>query len=170
MKRIGKIRGFGVSVDTLEDVDLVLNHLDVDVIEVLFNITAQAPKYLFDKVKEKGILLVAKVPLDSGWLSGKYHAESQFTGIRSRWDQSVILSRARLVDKIKAIVNDDNLVNYALSFILSFEAITTVIPGVKDLHQLNSNIEASEFKLSEAIKRQLEDLYEEEIKFMNLPW
>lgn len=170
MKRIGKIRGFGVSVDTLEDVDLVLNHLDVDVIEVLFNITAQAPKYLFDKVKEKGILLVAKVPLDSGWLSGKYHAESQFTGIRSRWDQSVILSRARLVDKIKAIVNDDNLVNYALSFILSFDAITTVIPGVKDLHQLNSNIEASEFKLSEAIKRQLENLYEEEIKFMNLPW
>lgn len=170
MKDIGKIRGFGVSIDTLEELDLVLNYLDVDVIEILFNINNQSPKVLFDKVKEKGILLIAKVPLDSGWLSGKYNADSHFTGIRSRWDQEVISKRSKIIDKIKAIVHDENLVNYALGFILSFDAITTVIPGVKDFHQLDSNIKTSEFELSEDIKNKLEKLYEEEIKPLNLPW
>jgi aryl-alcohol dehydrogenase-like predicted oxidoreductase len=74
------------------------------------------------------------------------------------------------VDKIKAIVQDDNLVHYALGFILSFDAMTTVIPGVKDLQQLDSNIKASAFQLSATIKQKLEDLYEGEIKSMNLPW
>ncbi len=170
MKEIGKIRGYGVSIDTLEDLDLVLNNLDVDVIEILFNINNQSPKYLFNKVKEKGILLIAKVPLDSGWLSGKYNAQSHFTGIRSRWDQDVILNRAKIIDKIKAIVHDENLVKYALGFILSFDAITTVIPGVKNINQLDANIETAQFQLSEDIKHKLEKLYEEEIKPLNLPW
>jgi aryl-alcohol dehydrogenase-like predicted oxidoreductase len=170
LKQIGKIRGYGVSIDTLEDLELVLKYLDVDVIEILFNINFQSPKALFDQVKAKGILLIAKVPLDSGWLSGKYNAQSQFTGIRSRWDQTVIQNRAHIVEKVKAIVQDDNLVNYALSFILSFDAMTTVIPGVKDLQQLDSNIKASAFQLSATIKQKLEDLYEGEIKSMNLPW
>jgi len=65
IKRIGKIRGYGVSIDTLEELELVLNNWDVDVIEILFNIMNQSPKYLFDKVNERGILLSIKVPLDS---------------------------------------------------------------------------------------------------------
>lgn len=170
LKQIGKIRGYGVSIDTLEDLDLVLNHLDVDVIEILFNINFQSPKALFDQVKAKGILLIAKVPLDSGWLSGKYNAQSQFTGIRSRWDQEVIHNRARIIDKIKAIVQDDNLIPTALGFILSFEAITTVIPGIKNNQQLDLNIEASRFPLNKAITEKLEKLYEDEIKPLHLPW
>jgi aryl-alcohol dehydrogenase-like predicted oxidoreductase len=170
MKNLGKIRGYGVSIDTLEELELVLNHLDVDVIEILFNINNQSPKVLFDKVKEKGILLISKVPLDSGWLTGKYNATSNFTGIRSRWNKEVISKRAQIIDKIKAIVFDEDLVNTALGFILSFDAITTVIPGVKDISQLDSNIKSSKFQLSEDVKRQLENLYDEEIKVMNLPW
>lgn len=170
LKALGKIRGYGVSIDTLEELDLVLKHLDVDVIEILFNINHQAPKALFDEVKAKGILLLAKVPLDSGWLSGKYHANSQFTGIRSRWDREVIVKRAMIVDRIKAIVHDDDLAQYALGFILSFEAITTVIPGIKDQHQLDINIESSNLRLSEEIIVQLEKLYEDEIKPLHLPW
>jgi aryl-alcohol dehydrogenase-like predicted oxidoreductase len=170
LKQIGKIRGFGVSIDALEELELVLKHLDVDVIEILFNINYQSPKVLFDQVKAKGILLIAKVPLDSGWLSGKYNAQSQFTGIRSRWDHKVIQSRARIIDQIKAIVQDDNLIPAALGFILSFEAITTVIPGTKNIQQLDSNIEASRFPLNKVIKEKLEKLYEEEIKPLHLPW
>jgi aryl-alcohol dehydrogenase-like predicted oxidoreductase len=170
LKEIGKIRGFGVSIDTYEELELVLNNLDVDVIEILFNINSQAPKYLFEKIKEKGILLIAKIPLDSGWLSGKYNTNSTFTGIRSRWNSDDIETRAKIIDKIKAIVNDEDLVKYALSFILSFDAITTVIPGIKDINQLNSNQQAAAFKLSNDIKQKLEKLYEEEIKTLNLPW
>lgn len=170
LKEAGKIRGYGVSIDTPEDLELVLNHLDVDAIEILFNINHQSPKILFDKVKEKGILLIAKVPLDSGWLSGKYNAESRFGGIRSRWDHDVIVKRATIIDKIKAIVHEENLINTALSFILSFDAITTVIPGVKDISQLDANIAAAQFHMSHEIKSRLERLYEEAIKPLGLPW
>ncbi|AFG35285.1 aldo/keto reductase [Fervidobacterium pennivorans subsp. shakshaketiis] len=170
IKRMGKIRGYGVSIDTLEELELVLNNWDVDVIEILFNIIHQSPKYLFDKVKERGILLAIKVPLDSGWLTGKYNANSKFEGIRARWSQDVILKRAMIVDKIKTIVKDEDLVKYAIGFILSFDAVTTVITGVKNLEQLESNIKASEFELSDELKRELERLYEEEIKPLNLPW
>jgi len=167
---MGKIRGYGVSIDTLEELELVLSNWDVDVIEILFNIMHQSPKYLFDKVKERGILLAIKVPLDSGWLTGKYNSNSKFEGIRARWSQDVILKRAMIVDKIKAIVKDEDLVKYAIGFILSFDAVTTVITGVKNIQQLETNIKASEFKLSDELKRELERLYEEEIKPLNLPW
>lgn len=170
LKVTGKIRGYGVSIDSLDELDLVLKHLDVDVIEILFNINHQDPKALFDQVKAKGILLLAKVPLDSGWLSGKYNANSQFSGIRSRWDREVITKRAMIVDRIKAIVHDDDLVKYALGFILSFEAITTVIPGIKDQNQLKANIQTAEFELSADLKQKLEKLYDDEIKPLNLPW
>jgi aryl-alcohol dehydrogenase-like predicted oxidoreductase len=170
IKRMGKIRGYGVSIDTLEELELVLSNWDVDVIEILFNIIHQSPKYLFDKVKERGILLAIKVPLDSGWLTGKYNSDSKFEGIRARWSQDVILKRAMIVDKIKAIVKDEDLVKYAIGFILSLDAVTTVITGVKNIQQLEVNIKASEFKLSDELKRELERLYEEEIKPLNLPW
>jgi aryl-alcohol dehydrogenase-like predicted oxidoreductase len=170
IKRMGKIRGYGVSIDTLEELELVLSNWDVDVIEILFNIIHQSPKYLFDKVKERGILLAIKVPLDSGWLTGKYNSDSKFEGIRARWSQDVILKRAMIVDKIKAIVKDEDLVKYAIGFILSLDVVTTVITGVKNIQQLEANIKASEFKLSDELKRELERLYEEEIKPLNLPW
>ena len=170
IKRIGKIRGYGVSIDTLEELELVLNNWDADVIEILFNIMHQSPKYLFDKVNERGILLSIKVPLDSGWLTGKYNANSKFEGIRTRWSQDVILKRAKIVEKIKNIVKDEDLVKYAIGFILSFDAVKTVITGVKNVEQLEANINASEFKLSEELKQELEKLYEQEIKPLNLPW
>jgi aryl-alcohol dehydrogenase-like predicted oxidoreductase len=170
IKRIGKIRGYGVSIDTLEELELVLNNWDVDVIEILFNIMHQSPKYLFDKVNERGILLSIKVPLDSGWLTGKYNANSKFEGIRTRWSQDVILKRAKIVEKIKNIVKDEDLVKYAIGFILSFDAVKTVITGVKNVEQLEANINASEFKLSEELKQEFEKLYEQEIKPLNLPW
>jgi len=170
IKRIGKIRGYGVSIDTLDELELVLNNWDADVIEILFNIMHQSPKYLFDKVNESGILLSIKVPLDSGWLTGKYNANSKFEGIRTRWSQDVILKRAKIVEKIKNIVKDEDLVKYAIGFILSFDAVKTVITGVKNVEQLEANINASEFKLSEELKQELEKLYEQEIKPLNLPW
>jgi aryl-alcohol dehydrogenase-like predicted oxidoreductase len=93
---MGKIRGYGVSIDTLEELELVLSN-----------------------------------------------------SIRARWSQDVILKRAMIVDKIKAIVKDEGLVKYAIGFILSFDAVTTVITGVKNIQQLETNIKASEFKLSD---------------------
>jgi aryl-alcohol dehydrogenase-like predicted oxidoreductase len=72
LKEEGLIKAFGVSIDTKEELDTVLEHLEVDVIEILFNVFFQDVKDSFKKAHDLGISLIAKVPLDSGWLTGKY--------------------------------------------------------------------------------------------------
>ena len=170
LKKIGKIRSYGVSVDSLEELKIILNNIEIDVIEVMFNIIHQEVIEAFDEIEKRGILLIIKVPLDSGWLTGKYNEFSEFNGIRNRWDSETKKNRSDIINKIKTIVKDENLVKYALSFILSFPAVVTVIPGVKNKNQLNSNIEATNFELSDQIKKQLIDLYNNTIKKQNIPW
>jgi aryl-alcohol dehydrogenase-like predicted oxidoreductase len=169
-KEKGLIKGYGVSIDTLEELKLTLNNLNVDVIEIMFNIVHQEVKELFSEVVKKGILLIIKVPLDSGWLTGKYNSQSQFTGVRDRWSRQDISVRSEIVDKIKDIVGENNLVHTALRFILSFDAVTTVIPGTKNIHQLKTNCMASNDILALSKKEQLELLYKNYIKKANTPW
>ncbi|XMB72896.1 aldo/keto reductase [Mycoplasmatota bacterium WC30] len=166
----GKIRTWGVSIDSLSELKLVLNNLNVGVIEIMFNINHQSVKEMFLEIKKRGILLITKIPLDSGWLTGKYNENSEFMGIRSRWSKSDINTRGEIVNRIKKIVKNENLVKYALAFILSFDAVTVVIPGIKNSEQLNSNIAASGFILSPDIRIGLEILYDTLIKDKNLPW
>ncbi len=166
---LGKIRGYGVSIDSLEELDLTLNNLDVDVIEIMFNINHQEVTELFDEVKKRGIMLVVKVPLDSGWLTGKYNNDSVFGGIRSRWNRSDITHRAKLIEEIKEITGSADLVQYALSFILSFDEVTTVIPGVSSIKQLKENKDATNFKLDENVRKKLIQ-FGESIRNQNIPW
>lgn len=170
LKSNGLIRGYGVSIDTYEELKTVLTHWDVDVIEILFNIVNQDVAKLFDEIESKGVLLVVKVPLDSGWLTGKYNQHSQFSGIRSRWDQKTKDIRNAIITEIKKVVNDEDLVKSALSFILRHNAVTTVIPGVKNKEQLYSNIEAVEYCLSNETFKKLQILYEQYISKQYRPW
>ncbi|MBN2504056.1 MAG: aldo/keto reductase [Bacilli bacterium] len=170
LKQSGIIRGFGVSIDTKAEMDLVLDNSNCDAIEILFNVFFQEPKDLFSKAKQKGVKLIAKVPLDSGWLSGKYNQDSKFTGIRSRWTKDQIIRRSDLIAKVKQIVNDDNLTKYAIAFILSFPEIDYVIPGMKNTKQLKENVAAAEFELEQGALSKLQDLYEAEIRNNPLPW
>jgi aryl-alcohol dehydrogenase-like predicted oxidoreductase len=170
LKKMGKIRAYGVSVDRLDELVTILDNIEVDVIEVMFNVIHQEVTKVFDEIAKRGILLVVKVPLDSGWLTGKYNESSKFEGIRNRWNKETIINRSKIIKRIKEIVKDDNLVKHALSFILSFKAVTTVIPGVKNLSQLESNITSAGFKMEEDIKQQLIVLYDNYIKGVATPW
>ena len=170
LKQLGKIKAYGVSIDRLEELNTVLNNIDIDVIEVMFNIMHQEVIEAFEEIEKRGILLIIKVPLDSGWLTGKYNALSEFSGIRNRWNSEIKQVRSDIVKEIKNIVKEDNLVKYALSFILSFSAVTTVIPGVKNIKQLKNNIESVNYELNTEIKKQLIDLYNDVIKNQNIPW
>lgn len=170
LKKDGLINGFGVSIDTADELKLVLEHSDVDVIEIMFNIIHQSPKIWFDEVKKRNILLIAKVPLDSGWLTGKYNVNSTFTGIRSRWSKDDIQLRSEIIADIKDIVEEDDLVPAALSFILSYDAVTTVIPGTRTKKQLHSNINSLNYELKADKKRQLENLFKAKISNSQIPW
>jgi aryl-alcohol dehydrogenase-like predicted oxidoreductase len=170
LKDEGLIKAYGVSIDTYEEFEAVLNHVNVDTIEILFNVFFQECIPLFKKAKEKGITLIAKVPLDSGWLTGKYNKDSEFEGIRSRWDIDTIEQRAYLTDKLKKITKDECLTKYAISFILSFPEIDIVIPGIKNKDQLKEHIKNMNYQLPEEIKKQFIQLYEEHIKNDPLVW
>lgn len=170
LKEEGLIKAYGVSIDTFDEFETVLNHLDVDVIEILFNIFFQDVSKLFKLAHDKGVSLIAKVPLDSGWLTGKYDELSEFEGIRMRWDDETIERRAKLIRKLKDITQAEDLTKYAISFILSYPEITAVIPGIKNVEQLEDHIKNANFNLPKEMRLKMVELYEEEIKDNPLPW
>ncbi len=170
IKEEGLIRAYGVSIDTYEEFRSVLDHIDVDIVEILFNIFFQDVASLFKEAHQKGISIIVKVPLDSGWLTGKYDEFSEFEGIRSRWDDETIQRRAALVREIKDITQSDVLTKYAISFVLSYPEVTAVIPGIKNIEQLNDHIENANFKLPEDIKQKFIEVFQAKIKDNPLYW
>ena len=146
LNRKGLIKFFGVSIDTSDELAEVLKNDDIDAIEIMYNMIHQSPKIWFNQIADKGILLMIKVPLDSGWLTGKYDESTEFMGIRKRWTKDVIKTRVKIVNQIKSIVGED-MVCASLRFILDHPAVTCVIPGSRNVEQLNSNLKASSYKL-----------------------
>lgn len=171
LKKQGKIRAFGASVDTGKEMYELLNKTDSQVIEIMFNIFHQEPADAMKSAHNKGVGVIVKVPLDSGWLTGKYNANSSFHGIRSRWSAEEIQRRGKLVEKVRRILgNDISMVKSALQYILSYTEVSTIIPGARDIQQLNQNISASEGSLSIKMIKELKDIWEEEIKDSKLNW
>ena len=170
MKAKGLIRAYGVSIDTYDQFKTVLEKTDCDVIEILFNVFFQAPAQLFSFAKAKKITLIAKVPLDSGWLTGKFDSSSTFTGIRDRWSKEAIIKRSIMVEKLKKLTSDNDITKYSLAFLYSFDAITTVIPGMSSIKQLEQNISYLDYELPYHMKQTMIELYNTQIKNNPLPW
>ncbi len=171
LKQAGMIKSYGVSVDSSADMKRVLENSNSEVLEIMFNIFHQETHNAFTLAKEKGIGLIVKVPLDSGWLTGKYDSNSNFAGIRNRWSREDIDRRASLVEEIREIKGkNDSMVQEALRFILSYPEISTVIPGVRNEKQLRENLNASDKYMSNKRVKKYEDLYLSKIKGDLLPW
>ena len=167
----GKIKAYGASLDTYEEMKLLMNTTNAKVIEAFFNILHQDASGAFDLAREKGVGIIAKIPLDSGWLSGKYHAESTFQDIRKRWSRQDIQTRAQLVNRVKEIMNaQDDLAQKAISFCLGYDAVSTVIPGNTSIAQLTTNVESINNPISRDLIEALEEFYQQEVKQLNLPW
>lgn len=171
LKRAGKIRAYGASLDTFDEMMLFMDTTNGEVIEAFFNILHQDTARAFDIAQKKGVSIIAKVPLDSGWLSGKYNSESTFTDIRSRWSKKDIETRAALVDRVRDIIPIDySLIHAANSFCLAYDVISTVIPGNTSIAQLENNLESIKNPLSIELVLELETFYKNEVKDLNLPW
>lgn len=171
LKEEGKIKAYGASLDTYREMKLFLETTNGSVIEAFFNILHQDTARAFDLARKKEAAIIVKIPLDSGWLAGKYHADSFFRDIRKRWSRADIQTRAELVDRIKSIVGEDrNLAQAAISFCLSYDAVSTVIPGNSTLAQLASNVDSTARPISSTLVEELEDFYQREVKKRRLPW
>ncbi|WP_127530379.1 aldo/keto reductase [Paenibacillus kobensis] len=171
LKREGKLLAYGASVDSREEMIEVISKTNVGVIEVMFNIMYQETAETFKLAKEKNIGLIVKVPLDSGWLSGKYNSGSTFEGVRKRWSPEIIAKRGAIVDRIRSIIGEDTSMTVAaLRFILAYPEIATVIPGVRSVQQLIENVSASAGVMPAEQVLQLEQLWSTDIQFQQLGW
>ena len=153
----GKIRFYGASLDYASQISTCLDTADGQVVEALFNILHQDARRAFDLAKRKDVGLIAKVPLDSGWLCGTYTAQSRFAGVRSRWSAAEIRQRAELVNQLSWLIEDGTpLSQKALAFVLSYPAIASVIPGARSHAQLRTNLAVAGHRLTQAERHKLE--------------
>jgi aryl-alcohol dehydrogenase-like predicted oxidoreductase len=167
----GKIKAYGASLDTYDEMKLFMDTTNCEVIEAFFNILHQDAARAFDLAIEKEVGIIVKIPLDSGWLSGKYDENSTFDDIRKRWSQNDIKTRAGLVKRIKRIIGGEyELSQAAISFCLAYDAVSTVIPGNASLAQFKNNIESMTKPISFEMIKQLEEFYKEEVRQLKLPW
>jgi len=167
----GKIKAYGASLDTYDDMKLLMDTTNSKVIEIFFNIFHQDTLRGFEKAQTKEVGIIVKIPLDSGWLTGKYNAESSFNDIRSRWSKEDIETRAVLVNKVISIIGTkENLAQRAIAFCLAYDAVSTVIPGNVNVEQLVGNVQSTDISISQSLIEKLEKLYQSEIKKLNLPW
>jgi aryl-alcohol dehydrogenase-like predicted oxidoreductase len=167
----GKIKAYGASLDTYKDMKLLMETTNSKVIEAFFNIFHQDTLRGFEMAKNNEVRIIVKIPLDSGWLAGKYNVESRFNDIRSRWSTEDIKTRANLVNKVRTIIGaEENLAQIAIAFCLAYDAVSTVIPGNVNIEQLTSNVQSADISISQNLIEKLESLYQSEIKKLNLPW
>jgi aryl-alcohol dehydrogenase-like predicted oxidoreductase len=167
----GLIRAYGVSLDWRAELELVLDTTRSQAAEVFFNALYQETLPAYPKAQAQGMGLIIKVPLDSGWLSGKYRAGHKFEGVRNRWSPEVLARRSELVEKFAALVPEGtSMAHAALQFVLAQPQVSTVIPGARTAAQALDNFAAADQQLSPQVVQSIYDLWKQEIEADPLPW
>jgi len=149
LKKDGKVRYFGISINDHQPengIEAGKTGL-IDCFQVIFNIFDQSPiDNLFPFCKEYNISILARVPLDEGGLTGKINAETQFEAndFRARYFNED--RKAKVQERVEKIINDvngetDSMVETALRYVISFDAVTSVIPGMRTKEHLLSNVD-----------------------------
>ena len=171
LKSEGKLRAYGISLDWRAELEMMLDSTQSQAAEVFFNAFYQEPLPAFARAHALGVGLIVKVPLDSGWLAGKYRRDSQFEDVRRRWSPEVIARRAALVEKFAELVPPGtSLAHAALQFILAQPQVSTIIPGAKSVAQALDNFAAADRQLSPETVRAMVGLWESDLQADPLPW
>jgi len=184
LKMLGKIKAFGVSVETVEEGLVCLDQDDVTSLQVIFNIFRQKPaRELFDAALKKGVAIIARVPLASGLLTGKFTKDTTFTPQDHRsynkdgeafnvgetfaglpFDKGVQLAEGLRPMLSPDVAMSTPMSTLALRWILDHKAVATVIPGASSTDQVRGNVAASSLApLSDEIHSQIAAYYDGEV-------
>ncbi len=180
LKEEGKIQHLGVSVEKVEQAIKAMEYDNVATVQIIFNMFRQRPAELFfDLAKKNNIGILARVPLASGLLSGKYTSSTVFEAGDHRqgnrngewFDRGETFAGVDFergltaVGALKAYFGDRNLAQMALLWVLQFEEISCVIPGASKVEHLLSNIAADELpRLSEEDMAFVKSIYQQFVK------
>jgi aryl-alcohol dehydrogenase-like predicted oxidoreductase len=144
LRDAGLIRAFGASVDAADEVETMLSTSAATALEVRLSALYQQPWDAVGHAARDGVGTIVKVPLESGWLSGRYGAGHVFTDVRSRWSPSDVALRARLVDELRDLLPPGmSLIEGALRFLLAHDGVSTVIPGTRSVEHLTTSVAAA---------------------------
>jgi aryl-alcohol dehydrogenase-like predicted oxidoreductase len=176
----GLIKHFGVSVENTREALICLGHNDIASLQIIFNLFRQhIAGEFFDRAHQQGTALIARVPLASGLLSGKFTAATTFAANDHRhynadggafnagetFSGIEFRNGVTLSDEIKALLPEGNPAQLAIRWILDHPAITTVIPGASKTGQVLSNVAASGLpSFDENTMQRLRALYDEKIQ------
>ena len=180
LKQEGKIKQFGFSVESIEEAQICLQEEGVASLQIIFNIFRQkAILSIFKEAQEKQVALIIRLPLASGLLSGQFNRDTRFPendhrnfnrdgqefNVGETFSGLPFEKGLELVDTLKSHVPKNQILSqFALRWILDFEAVSVVIPGSKNPQQVINNCAASSLPpLPPATHAALSDLYFKEV-------
>lgn len=159
LQREGKVRFFGVSVETAAQGRLALQHEGVAALQVIFNIFRQnLVEELFPQVEAAGAGVLARVPLASGLLSGKFTKETTFSpddhrqynregaafNVGETFAGVPFELGVELAEELRWIADGrETMAAAALRFVLDHPQVSCVIPGFRDVRQVEQNLAAA---------------------------
>jgi aryl-alcohol dehydrogenase-like predicted oxidoreductase len=170
MKREGKIRFYGVSLETVADGLVAIQTGKPDTLQVVYNILHQDPEAeLFPLAQAHNIGIIPRVPLERGVLSGRFTNPSDFArdDFRGRmFSEKSLAPLTSALEKLGFLVRGDvpNLAQAALRFVLSHPAVSSTIPGIRTPSQVDANAEASGKRLPAEDLARLHELYQSEFR------
>jgi aryl-alcohol dehydrogenase-like predicted oxidoreductase len=179
--KAGKLKYYGVSVEKIEEALKAIEFPNVQTVQIIFNMFRQRPAELFfEQAKKRKVGIMARVPLASGMLTGKLKPNSTFDADDHRafnregqaFDKGETFSGVdyktglKAVDELKAICPKKmTMTQFALRWILMFDAVTCAIPGAKRSAQVEENFAAADFPpLSDKVMAKVQKIYVQNIK------
>lgn len=177
----GKIRYYGVSVERVEEALKALEYPNVQTVQIIFNIFRQRPADLFfEQAQKRKVGILARVPLSSGMLTGKLTSQSTFAAEDHRafnrhgeeFDRGETFSGVdynvglEAIEELRALVPAGmSMSQFALRWILMFDAVTCAIPGAKRAEQVEENVSAADLPpFSDETMKAVRELYQRKIR------
>lgn len=156
----GKIKRFGVSVESMEEAHLCLQHEGLSSLQIIFNLFRQKPiDDLFEAAKSNNVGLIVRLPLASGLLSGKMTKDTKFDeddhrnfnrdgesfNVGETFAGLPFEKGVELVDELKPMVPENiTMAQWSQRWILDYDAVTTIITGASKVSQVESNTGAAQ--------------------------
>lgn len=159
LKREGKVRDFGVSVESMAEAEFCVRQPGVAALQIIFNLFRQKPIHtLFSEAKRRQVALLVRLPLASGLLAGRFTQETTFPAddhrhfnrdgqqfnVGETFAGLPFAKGVELADALKPQVPAGmSLAEFALRWCLDFDAVSAIIPGARNPEQARANARAS---------------------------
>jgi len=158
--RDGKLRYYGVSVETCEEAARAMRYPNVQSVQIIFNMFRTKPaERVFPEASRRQVGVLARVPLASGLLTGKLDRASTFAADDHRqfnrngeeFDKGETFSGVPFavgldaVDRLRSLVpGEATMAQWALRWVLMEDSVTCAIPGARTVAQARENAAAAD--------------------------